>query len=255
MISGSPEADHQGRHAGRRARCGARGASKILGQRAGGVLGKATIDRRDFGLVEPGAESGGVMVGERLKVEIGSGRAPMRRRLREPSEPSRKGRRGRDGTHKIRSPHEYGVAPPAFRLPDGTHVGAGIACGRPAAVTDYYRRVIGLHVMESAPDTGVARCPGEPSLVVLHAAPGSRPAPRRVSSALSLRHPAAGTGRAGAVRRAPVSPRPPRGHVRSPGERSALPHRSRRARDRGVRRPTSECWRHAERQLRGGKIR
>jgi catechol 2,3-dioxygenase len=81
----------------------------------------------------------------------------------------------------IRSPDEYGIAPPAFRLPDGTHVGAvRLRVADLQRSLDYYRRVIGLHVMESAPDTASLCVPGTSRpLVVLHAVPGSRPAPRR----------------------------------------------------------------------------
>jgi len=82
---------------------------------------------------------------------------------------------------EIKSPHEYGIAPPVFRLPDGTRVGAvRLRVADLQRSLDYYRRVIGLQLLTSSPDTAALGAPGASRpLVVLHAVPGTKPAPRR----------------------------------------------------------------------------
>jgi catechol 2,3-dioxygenase len=75
----------------------------------------------------------------------------------------------------------YGIAPPGYRLPDGTHIG-----GVHLQIADldrsiaYYEHVLGLHVQDRR--DGAARLGPHGSdltLVHLRERPGARPAPRR----------------------------------------------------------------------------
>ena len=83
--------------------------------------------------------------------------------------------------HETRSPQEYGIAPPAFRLPDETRVGAvRLRVADLRQSLDYYRRVVGLQPLASTSETAVLGVPGtNRALVELHAVPGTRPVPRR----------------------------------------------------------------------------
>jgi catechol 2,3-dioxygenase len=82
----------------------------------------------------------------------------------------------------------YGIPPPGFRLPDATRVGAvHLQIGDLLRSIDYYRDVLGLHVLERAIDsTGLGAFGSDRPLVWLHARTGTRPAPRR--GALGLYH-------------------------------------------------------------------
>ena len=76
--------------------------------------------------------------------------------------------------------HEYGVRPPAFRLPEATHVGAvTLAVADLDRSLDYYREVIGLHLLTRAGHTATLGTPDERPIVRLEAHAGLRPAPRR----------------------------------------------------------------------------
>ena len=75
----------------------------------------------------------------------------------------------------------YGIAPPGFRLPDATRVGAvHLQIGNLQRSIDYYRDVLGLHVLERAVESaGLGAAGGDRPLVWLHAKTGLKPAPRR----------------------------------------------------------------------------
>jgi catechol 2,3-dioxygenase len=75
----------------------------------------------------------------------------------------------------------YGLAPPGFRLPDKTRVGAvHLQIGNLQRSVDYYGEVLGLAVLEQATDTTTLGAAGNDSpLVWLHAGTAVRPAPRR----------------------------------------------------------------------------
>ena len=75
----------------------------------------------------------------------------------------------------------YGIAPPGFRLPDATRVGAvHLQIGNLQRSIDYYRDVLGLHVLEQAVDSaGLGAFGSDRPLVRLHARAGVKPAPRR----------------------------------------------------------------------------
>ena len=75
----------------------------------------------------------------------------------------------------------YGIAPPGFRLPDATRVGAvHLQIGNLQRSIDYYRDVLGLQVLERAGDSaGLAAVGSDRPLVWLYAKAGVKPAPRR----------------------------------------------------------------------------
>ena len=75
----------------------------------------------------------------------------------------------------------YGIAPPGFRLPDATRVGAvHLQISNLQRSIDYYRDVLGLHVLERAVESAaLAAAGGDRPLVWLHAKTGLKPAPRR----------------------------------------------------------------------------
>ena len=75
----------------------------------------------------------------------------------------------------------YGMAPPGFRLPDTTRVSAvHLQIGNLQRSIDYYRDVLGLHVLDRAVDSVGLGAPGsDRPLIWLHARTGVRPAPRR----------------------------------------------------------------------------
>lgn len=80
-----------------------------------------------------------------------------------------------------RSERAYGIAPPAYQLPDGTHVGAVyLQVADLQRSIDYYEQVIGLWLLERTTDTAAlgTRGAGTP-LVLLHARRGARPVPPR----------------------------------------------------------------------------
>jgi catechol 2,3-dioxygenase len=76
--------------------------------------------------------------------------------------------------------HDYGVAPPAYRLPDATRLGAvRLQVADLERSLDYYQRVLGLGVIERDRAQAVLGAEGEDEpLVVLHERQGSRPVPR-----------------------------------------------------------------------------
>jgi catechol 2,3-dioxygenase len=75
----------------------------------------------------------------------------------------------------------YGIAPPGFRLPDATRVGAvHLQIADVRRSIDYYRDVLGLHVLEQVVDAaGLGAFGSDRPLVWLHAKTGVKPAPRR----------------------------------------------------------------------------
>ena len=79
------------------------------------------------------------------------------------------------------SPLPYGIAPPAFRLPDDTHVGrVQLQVSDLQRSIDYYERVIGLHVIARTDDSAVLTAHGsEAVLVELRERRGVAPAPKR----------------------------------------------------------------------------
>ena len=83
---------------------------------------------------------------------------------------------------------DYGIAPPGYRLPDATRLGAvRLQVADLGRSLDYYQRVLGLRLLDR--DTGQAALGAEGEeqpLVVLHERPGVRPVPR--SGLLGLYH-------------------------------------------------------------------
>ncbi len=75
----------------------------------------------------------------------------------------------------------YGIAPPAFRLPDATHVGAvRLQVADLSRSIDYYSDVIGLQVTHTTGSRAWLTAHGDDAPVVeLHARAGARPAPRQ----------------------------------------------------------------------------
>jgi catechol 2,3-dioxygenase len=75
---------------------------------------------------------------------------------------------------------DFGIAPPAYRLPSATHVGAvTLAVADLDRSIDYYREVIGLHLLTREGNRATLGAPDERPLVILEAHAGLRPAPRR----------------------------------------------------------------------------
>jgi catechol 2,3-dioxygenase len=84
-------------------------------------------------------------------------------------------------SNKDESRHRpYGVAPPGFRLPDRTRVGAvHLQIADLNRSVDYYTTLLGLHPLERSSEAAVLGVPDTPHpLVYLHARIGSRPVPR-----------------------------------------------------------------------------
>ena len=83
---------------------------------------------------------------------------------------------------------DYGIAPPGYRLPDATRLGAvRLQVADLGRSLDYYQQVLGLRLLDR--DTGQAALGAkgeEQPLVVLHERPGVRPVPR--SGLLGLYH-------------------------------------------------------------------
>jgi catechol 2,3-dioxygenase len=77
-------------------------------------------------------------------------------------------------------PLSYGVAPPAFRLPDTTHVGAvHLQVSDLPQSLAYYQQVLGLRAYTATNDRAALGAPGdERALVTLHTSSGVRPARR-----------------------------------------------------------------------------
>jgi catechol 2,3-dioxygenase len=75
----------------------------------------------------------------------------------------------------------YGIAPPGFRLPEKTHVGAvHLQVSDLERSLDYYQQVLGLRVRTPTSDSAVLGAPGDDRpLVWLQARSGVQPAPRR----------------------------------------------------------------------------
>src|SRR5512145_257001 len=74
----------------------------------------------------------------------------------------------------------YGIAPPAFRLPDATHVGAvHLQVSDLARSLGYYEQVLGLRVRAATAGEATLSVPGnERPLVTLHAGRRVKPARR-----------------------------------------------------------------------------
>jgi catechol 2,3-dioxygenase len=81
-----------------------------------------------------------------------------------------------DGTTQL----PYGIAPPAFRLPDATHVGAvHLQVGDLARSLGYYEQVLGLRVQSATAGDATLGVPGDGRpLVTLHTRRGVVPARR-----------------------------------------------------------------------------
>ena len=75
----------------------------------------------------------------------------------------------------------YGIAPPAFQLPDNTHAGpVHLQVSDVERSIEYYEKVIGLRVLTRTSDTTALAPAGDsPPLVWLRGRPGARPVPRR----------------------------------------------------------------------------
>ena len=83
---------------------------------------------------------------------------------------------------------DYGIAPPGYRLPDRTRLGAvRLQVADVGRSLDYYQRVLGLRVLDREDGRAALAAEGEEEpLVVLHERPGVRPVPR--SGLLGLYH-------------------------------------------------------------------
>ena len=79
------------------------------------------------------------------------------------------------------SPHPYGIAPPDYRLPEATHVGAvRLQVADLDRSLDYYTSVLGLRVLHaSTTQAALAADAATQPLVTLHAQPGAKPVPPR----------------------------------------------------------------------------
>jgi catechol 2,3-dioxygenase len=75
----------------------------------------------------------------------------------------------------------YGIAPPGFRLPDQTRIGAvHLQVAELTRSVAYYTQVLGLRLDSGGSDSAVLTAQGDGHpLVCLHARPGIDPAPRR----------------------------------------------------------------------------
>ena len=76
---------------------------------------------------------------------------------------------------------DYGIAPPGFRLPAGTRVGTvRLQVADLDRSLAWYRRVLGLDLLERTGGTAALGAPGSTTpLVELHERPGAAPVPRR----------------------------------------------------------------------------
>ena len=84
--------------------------------------------------------------------------------------------------------HDYGVRPPAYRLPDATRVGeVRLQVSDLERSLDYYQQVIGLRVLSRDGETAALAPHGDDRVLVrLHARPGARRVPGH--GALGLFH-------------------------------------------------------------------
>jgi catechol 2,3-dioxygenase len=74
----------------------------------------------------------------------------------------------------------YGIAPPGFRLPDQTHVGAvRLQVSDVQRSVNFYGDVLGLRVLSRSAEVTVLGADEDHPLVELHEKPGIAPAPRR----------------------------------------------------------------------------
>jgi catechol 2,3-dioxygenase len=96
--------------------------------------------------------------------------------------------RTRDGEATTRAQRPYGVVPPGFRLPEGTHVGAvRLQVADLERSLDYYQQVLGLRVQTREPDrASLGDSNDDRPLVWLHA--GAGPTPPRRRGAFGLYH-------------------------------------------------------------------
>jgi len=80
----------------------------------------------------------------------------------------------------------YGIAPPGFRLPDATHIGAvHLQVADLARSIDYYTGVLGLRVLERATDTAALGPAGTARALIRL---GQRPGARQARGELGLYH-------------------------------------------------------------------
>jgi catechol 2,3-dioxygenase len=79
------------------------------------------------------------------------------------------------------TPDSYGIAPSGFRLPAPTRLGlVRLQVADLARSLAYYRRVLGLRIIEERSDRALLGAQDDPeALIELHAVAGSRPAARR----------------------------------------------------------------------------
>jgi catechol 2,3-dioxygenase len=79
------------------------------------------------------------------------------------------------------SQRPYGIAPPSFRLPDGTGIGAvHLQVSDVQRSIGFYESVLGLRMQQQSSDTAALAPEGDSRpLVWLRARPGARPVPRR----------------------------------------------------------------------------
>jgi catechol 2,3-dioxygenase len=89
--------------------------------------------------------------------------------------------RSRDDEATTPAQRPYGIAPPGFHLPEGTHVGAvRLRIANLERSLDYYQQVLGLRVQRREPDRASLGAAGDDQpLVWLHAGAGLKPARRR----------------------------------------------------------------------------
>ena len=78
-------------------------------------------------------------------------------------------------------PQAYGVTPPGYRLPAGLRLGTvRLQVADLARSVDWYRRVLGVTVLDHHPDRAVLGAQGDPRpLIDLREHPGAHPVPRR----------------------------------------------------------------------------
>jgi catechol 2,3-dioxygenase len=88
--------------------------------------------------------------------------------------------RSRNDQTTTAAPRPYGIAPPGFRLPDETHIGAvRLQVADLQRSLDYYQKVLGLRVQSREPHSAsLGVTTGDRPLVWLHASSGLKPARR-----------------------------------------------------------------------------
>ena len=84
-------------------------------------------------------------------------------------------------TTATRTDPGYGIAPPGYRLPEATRLGAvRLQVADLSRSLDWYRRVLGLRVLDQTPGRAALGPQGADAVLVeLHERPGAAPVPRR----------------------------------------------------------------------------